>query len=394
MKPSTARSNIKPVNKGRNSFECIALVLQGGGALGSYQAGVYEALAEANVHPDWVAGISIGAINSAIIAGNAPEDRVSKLKGFWESVTANPFLDWISMCKNSSPNGDFARGMFNQISAGLAVMRGAAGFFSPRNPAPFFHPNGSIAATSFYDTKELKTTLKRFVDFDRINKKEMRFSVGAVNVRTGNFTYFDNTTHTIRPEHIMASGSLPPGFSATEIDGEFYWDGCLVSNTPLQWVVDNDTRQDTLTFQVDLWSAEGKFPDNLIEVTTRQKEIQFSSRTRAGTDQFKRRQRIRYAIANLLPQLSAELQESEDVKLLKQIADHKVYNVVHLIYRSKHYESHSRDYEFSRLTMNDHWRSGYDDAATTLKHQEIFERPRDKEGVFTFDLTREARNGE
>jgi NTE family protein len=203
MKASAARSDIKQVNKGRNSFECVALVLQGGGALGSYQAGVYEALAEANVHPDWVAGISIGAINSAIIAGNAPEDRVSKLKGFWESITVNPLLDWISMCEHLTPEGDLARSMYNQISAGFAVTKGAAGFFSPRNPAPFFHPNGSIAATSFYDTKDLKTTLERFVDFDRINKKEMRFSVGAVNVRTGNLTHFDNTTHTIRPEHVM-----------------------------------------------------------------------------------------------------------------------------------------------------------------------------------------------
>ena len=382
------------MEKARNSFECIALVLQGGGALGSYQAGVYEALAAANVHPDWVAGISIGAINSAIIAGNPPEERVAKLRGFWESITANPFLDWATTSESLATMGDLSRGLFNQISAGLALTKGAAGFFALRTPAPFFHPDGTIEATSFYDTNGLKTTLERFVDFDRINKGDIRFSVGAVNVRTGNFTYFDNRAHVIRPEHVMASGSLPPGFSATEIDGELYWDGGLISNTPLQWVVDGEVRQDTLAFQVDLWNAEGKLPRTLVEVLTRQKEIQYSSRTRAGTNHFKRTQRIRYALANLLSQLPPELQDTEEATLLREVADHKVYSVVQLIYRSQRYEGQSKDYEFSRLTMNEHWRAGYEDAAATLRHHEIFERPRGKEGVFAFDLLREGRKDE
>jgi NTE family protein len=382
------------MEKARNSFECIALVLQGGGALGSYQAGVYEALAAANVHPDWVAGISIGAINSAIIAGNPPEERVAKLRGFWESITANPFLDWATTSESLAPMGDLSRGLFNQISAGLALTKGAAGFFALRTPAPFFHPDGTIEATSFYDTNGLKTTLERFVDFDRINKGDIRFSVGAVNVRTGNFTYFDNKTHVIRPEHVMASGSLPPGFSATEIDGELYWDGGLISNTPLQWVVDGEVRQDTLAFQVDLWNAEGKLPRTLAEVLTRQKEIQYSSRTRAGTNHFKRTQRMRYALATLLSQLPPELLDTEEATLLREVADHKVYSVVQLIYRSQRYEGQSKDYEFSRLTMNEHWRAGYEDAAATLLHHEIFERPRGKEGVFAFDLLREAGENE
>ena len=376
---------------GRPPFECIALLLQGGGALGAYQAGVYEALAEANLHPDWIAGISIGAINSAIIAGNAPTERVAKLRAFWEGITANPLLDWAIAADAFTPKGDLARSLFNQMSAAWALVGGAAGFFALRHPAPWLHPNGALEATSFYETKLLKATLEGLVDFDRINAAEMRFSVGAVNVRSGNFVYFDNETHTIGPEHVMASGSLPPGFPAVEIEGEYYWDGGLISNTPLQWVVEYGPRQDTLAFQVDLWSARGEFPGNLAEVATRQKEIQYSSRTRANTNQFKRLQRMRCALASLLAKLPGDLRDSEEAKLLSSIADHKVYNIVHLIYRSKHYEGHSKDYEFSRLTMQEHWRAGYQDAVRTLRHPEVLERPANLEGVFTFDLAQDGR---
>ena len=367
-------------------FECIALVLQGGGALGSYQAGVYEALAEVNLQPDWVAGISIGAINAAIVAGNPPAGRVAKLKLFWETVTANPFLDWATMTDCMTPQGNIARGFFNQMSASLSLTAGANDFFEPRNPAPYFQPDGAKGATSFYDTGKLKTTLERLVDFDRINHDGMRLSVGAVNVRTGNFAYFDTATTAIRVEHILASCSLPPGFAATEIDGEFYWDGGLVSNTPLQWVVDGETRKDTLAFQIDLWPAQGLLPKNLTDVAVRQKEIQFSSRTRAGTDQFERLQNIRCALASLLANLPPELRDHANLDVLKEVADHKVYNIVHLIYRSRQYESHYKDYDFSRLAMNEHWQSGYQDAKLTLKHPEIFERPTNHDGVATFDF--------
>jgi len=184
----------------------------------------------------------------------------------------------------------------------------------------------------------------------------------------------------------MASGSLPPGFSATEISGEHYWDGGLISNTPMQWVAESEPRRDTLAFQVDLWAADGDVPTNLMEVATRQKEIQYSSRTRAISNDFKYRQRVRYALANLLPKLPPELQNTEEAKLLKQIADHKVYNLVQLIYRSRTYEGNSKDFEFSRLTMKDHWKAGYEDAAKTLEHEEIFDRPVGQYGVAAFDF--------
>jgi NTE family protein len=220
----------------------------------------------------------------------------------------------------------------------------------------------------------------------------MRFSVGAVNVRSGNFVYFDNRTHEIRPEHVMASGSLPPGFPATEVDGEHYWDGGLVSNTPLQWVADSEPRRDTLAFQVDLWSSRGQLPRTIAEVTTRQKEIQYSSRTRANSDRFRQMQKIRGALGRLLEKLPPELRDSPEATMLRPLATRTVHTLVQLIYRSQQYEGDSKDYEFSRLTMEEHWRAGYYDAARALRHPEILERPSGVDGVSIFDLAEDGRD--
>lgn len=374
----------------RAPFDCIALLLQGGGALGAYQAGVYQALAEAELHPDWVAGISIGAINSALIAGNPPQARVAKLREFWELVTpASPWDGGIS--GPLAPRGDFARSQANQLSAGFALVGGVPSFFAPRFPSPWLQPAGTMEATSYYDTSALKGTLESLVDFDRINAGEMRFSIGAVNVATGNLVYFDNTTHTIRPEHVMASGALPPGFPAVEIEGEYYWDGGLVSNSPISWIAQAEPRQDTLAFQVDLWSARGAFPRNMAEVQTREKEIQYSSRTRANSDRFKTMQRMRNALASLLADLPEDFKNRPDVAMLSPYADRKVYNLVQLIYRSRQYEGDSKDYEFSRPSMEEHWLAGYHDTVRSLRHPEVLERPTSMDGVFIFDLGRDGR---
>jgi NTE family protein len=369
----------------RPPFECIALLLQGGGALGAYQAGVYEALAEANLHPDWIAGISIGAINGALIAGNAPQVRVDKLRAFWERVTAKPACDWGE--RLFPAKSDAVRLWLSQVSAYSALANGASGFFTPRFPPPWLHPPGTTSATSFYDTSHLKQTLEELVDFDRINAQRLRFSVGAVNVRSGNFVYFDTATQPIGPEHIMASAALPPGFPAVEIEGEHYWDGGLVSNTPLQWIADSGRHFDTLAFQVDMWNAHGELPLSIAEVATRQKEIQYSSRTRAGTDSFRHIQRLRGALADLFEKLPEALRNGPEAQLLQPLGDHKVYNIVHLIYRAKSYEGQSKDYDFSRASMEEHWRAGYPDAIRTLRHPEVLERPTNHEGVFTFDLS-------
>jgi NTE family protein len=385
LRPHLATADRRP------PFDCIALLLQGGGALGAYQGGVYEALAEANIHPDWIAGISIGAINAAIIAGNAPESRVDRLREFWTQVTSDAAWHWSGKPFTDLMNSDHTRRFLNQMNASLAAVFGASGFFSARTLAPWLQAGGTLAATSIYDTSALKTTLERLVDFDRLNAGMTRFSAGAVNVRTGNMVYFDSATHKIRPEHILASGALPPGFPAVEIDGEHYWDGGLVSNTPLQWVIECGARQDTLVFQVDLWSARGQIPRNMADVVTRQKEIQYSSRTRASTDQFKSLHRLQRELAALLSRLPEDLREHEDVKLLRTAASHNVHNLVHLIYRARDYEGHSKDYEFSRLSMQDHWRAGYHDALRTLRHPEVLARPTTADGVSTFDLEHDGR---
>ena len=346
--------------------------MQGGGALGSYQAGVYQALAEANLHPDWVAGISIGSINSAIIAGNPSEKRVERLREFWEAVSSPPLgVPYLPALKLNESIHHWV----NQTRALGILLFGAPHFFAPRFPPAGLWGTNRADAVSYYDVAPLKATLERLVDFDRINGGDMRLSVGAVNVRTGNFVYFDTTTHRIGPAHIIASGSLPPGFPATEIDGEYYWDGGLVSNTPLQWVLDDRPRRDTLAIQIDLWSAEGELPRDLAHTDVRQKEIRFSSRTRAATDQYKHAQKLRIALGKLLKRLPDELLQLPEVNLLAAEADDKVCNIVQLIYHSKKYEGVAKDYEFSRRTMEEHWLAGHSDAVRSLSHAEVLQHP-------------------
>jgi NTE family protein len=382
----------KPFVRGkqRPPFERIALLLQGGGALGAYQAGVYEALTEANLEPDWVAGISIGAVNAALIAGNVPEKRVEKLREFWEAVSTPPL--GVPYLKSIEITHELTRRLVNQTRACSTLLLGAPNFFTPRMLPPYFGFANRADAVSYYDVTPLRSTLERLVDFDCINSNRMRFSVGAVNVRTGNFIYFDNRTDHIGPAHIIASGSLPPGFPATEIEGEYYWDGGLVSNTPLQWMLDNRPHQDTLAFQVDLWSADGELPCNLQEAEVRQKEIQYSSRTRAATNQFKYAQTMRRAVRQVLMDLPDDRKTRPEVEMLAKEVDEKVYNIVHLIYHSKRYEGASKDYEFSRRTMEEHWRSGYEDAVRSLRQPELFQRPNNPEGVQTFDFCKKRRD--
>jgi len=381
---------LAPRQSTRPPFERIALLLQGGGALGAYQGGVYQALAEADLHPDWVAGISIGAINAAIIAGNSPESRVARLREFWNLVSSPrmpAFLPEVAALFR----GDAARSFHNHCSAAAAMISGAAGFFTPRTISPWFLPDGLPEATSYYDTTALERTLERLVDFDRINHGGMRLSVGAVNVRSGDFVYFDTRTHRIGPRHIMASGALPPGFPAVEVGGEYYWDGGLVSNTPLGWMVDAGPARDTLVFQVDLWPAAGQFPRSMARVATRQKEIQYSSRTRAESNRFKQQQRYRNAAAELLARLPPDLAQSPEATRLRALSERKVGNLIQLIYRSKDYEGDCKDYEFSRQSVEERWRAGYHDTVRTLRHPEVLERPSGPDGVFIFDVHQHGR---
>ena len=373
-------------------YETIALVLQGGGALGSYQAGVYEGLHEAGILPNWFAGISIGAINAAIMAGNAPDERGGRLTEFWETICRSAFLpdptieERITALAGDGPG----RAAISALAAGRALFGGQDGFFTPRVPPPFLWPFGGIAATSYYDTQPLKQTLERLVDFDRINARETRLSVGAVDIETGNFAYFDNAAMKILPEHIMASGALPPGFPAIEIEGRLYWDGGLVSNTPLTEVLSHTPRRDTIAFQVDLWSAGGPRPHNILDVAEREKDIRYSSRTRMATDAAIELQRLRRALKRALDCLPAATASDSEIVALRDLSCSKVYNIIHLIYRDKQYEAQHKDYEFSLPTMREHWEAGRTDIRRTLRHPEWLERPRGL-GVVTHDVHRAER---
>jgi NTE family protein len=361
------------------------LVLQGGGALGSYQAGAFEALCRSGFEPEWVAGISIGAINAAIIAGNDNDKRVDRLKEFWEMVSSP--VSWNPVVK-----GDKSRSVFNETSAAIIATFGVPGFFTPRIPPAPLWPQGSPQALSYYDTAPLKKTLERLVDFDRINDLKCRFSVGAVGVTSGNFRYFDNVEFKrlgkkIGPEHIMASGALPPGFPAVLIDGEYYWDGGIASNTPLDFVLDAETDRDLLIFQVDLFSARGDLPETLLEAAEREKDIRFSSRTRMNTDKNRQIHNARKAMRDLISKLPENLQDDPSVALLRAAARENTVTVVHLIYKSKNYESSSKDYDFSHVGMVEHWNAGVRDVHLSMRHKEWLERPQSGETMVTYDLT-------
>ncbi|XUM24228.1 DUF3734 domain-containing protein [Bradyrhizobium oligotrophicum S58] len=364
------------------------LVLQGGGALGSYQAGAYQALCHFDFEPEWVAGISIGAINAAIIAGNDREKRIGRLKEFWEMVSSP--VPWKPLL-----NGDHHRSAFNEVSAGLIAAFGVPGFFTPRFPPALLWPSGTPQSVSYYDTAPLKRTLERLVDFDRINDLKTRLSVGAVGVTTGNFTYFDNVEFKkqgklIGPEHIMASGALPPGFPPVEIDGEHYWDGGIASNTPLDYVLDTETDRDLLIFQVDLFSARGELPRTLLEAAEREKDIRYSSRTRMNTDKNRMIHNTRKALRELYARLPDELRNDPSLEILCKAAQESTVTVVHLIYRSKSYESSSKDYDFSHVAMVEHWEAGVRDVHQSMRHKDWLERPQSGETMVTYDLTQDG----
>ncbi len=341
----------------------VALVFQGGGALGSYQAGVFEALADAGIGPDWIAGISIGAVNAAIIAGNPPERRVERLRALWDGMTS-----WLPSFPILAD--DLVREFVHEWSAGFVAVAGVPGFFSPRLLPPVLAAPGTPEALSFYDSAPLRETLDALVDWDLVNDGPVRLSVGAVDVESGNFRYFDSAHERIDARHVMASGALPPGLPPVEIDGRWYWDGGLVSNTPLQHVLDHQ-REGMIVFQVDLFSHADDRPRTIMDVAARTKEIQFSSRTRQVTDQLMRLRKERELVRRVLAKLPAELADDADVAALTAMAAEQPVSLVHLIYRANAWEGGARDYEFSTRTMREHWAAGRMAVEATMENAEL-----------------------
>jgi NTE family protein len=369
-------------------FERVALVLQGGGALGAYQAGVYQAIHEANIDVHWICGTSIGSINGALIAGNPPDRRVERLRDFWETVTKPPvrlpnFLWFADVPWNG--NGH-ARLWTNKISAFSTMIHGAPGFFTPRPFPPVNSAAESPEQVSYYDITPLRETLARLVDFDLINVDSMRFTALATNVRTGAPAYFDNREQKIGAAHILASASLPPSFPPTEINGEYYWDGGVVSNSPMQFVVDNRGRHTALVFQVDLWDANGAVPLDIPSANLRATEIHSASRINVSFEQYKKTQKFRHALRRFLDQLPEECRNDPDVQFLSEQARSKVANIVQLKYQSNKYETAGKMFEFSRQAMEEHWRAGYDDTKVALGEPAVFELPDVKEAARIFDV--------
>ena len=381
MSPTVpARSEKKPA---LFEQEHIVLVFQGGGALGAYQAGVFEEISDIPREPAWVAGVSIGAINAALIAGNPANLRVERLREFWELVSSHP-IGAVPLPGQKA---------VHQFGAFLAASTGVPGFFAPRFPPPYFRSGGIAEAVSFYDTSPLQSTLERLVDFDRINDGAMRFSVGAVDVASGNSKYFDNRgpkRTRIGPEHILASGALPPAFAPVLIDERHYWDGGILSNTPVQYVLDNRGDMKVFIAQADLFSASGSLPTDMPGVMSRQKEIIYSSRARYNTDKLAEIQENRKTTLALIEALPAKDQQRSEIIKLKAANLPVRADIVQLIYRVKESELESRDYDFSRQAMRQHWDAGRADMHATVTHPELLRSSGVDDGIVIYELKHDA----
>lgn len=341
----------------RRIKEQVVLVLQGGGALGAYQAGVYQALMEGGIEPDWVIGTSIGAINGALIAGNAPENRIARLREFWDGVGKKSALDQL-----------WPAAIFGNTMANLStVMSGIPGFFAP-NPQAMWgatFPLG-IEKASYYTTDPLKQTLGRLVDFDYLNERRVRLSVGAVNVRTSEMSYFDSRDMLLGTPHVMASGALPPAFPAVVIDGEPYWDGGIYSNTPIEVVLDDVPRRNSLIFSVNVWQPAGAHPTTLQQVMARQKDIQFASRGRSHVARQAQIHRLRHVVRELARRLPEEMRADPVVQDMAEYGCSTLMHLVRLLSPRLDGEDHTKDIDFTRAGIESRWKAGYDHARKVL----------------------------
>jgi len=338
----------------KRKFDHEILLLQGGGALGAYHCGVYEGLAEFGVTPNWFVGISIGAVNSAILAGNPPERRVERLRTFWDRASAFSTFEppaWL----------EFLRPMLGRVNFATVASWGIPGFFKPRALPPDLATSGSPEALSYYDTAPLRSTLEELVDFDLINRGEVRLSLGASNVRTAESVYFDNRRTRITPDHVLASGALPPGFPAIKIDGEYYYDGGIVSNSPLTYVWDEKPLTTALILQVNLFNARGPLPRTLDQAMERVKDIQFASKMRFNLQRARELFAMREALGRLLAKLPPDLKADPDVQKLTPLCDNRDWTIIHINNRRPQHGGQAKDAEFSRPAVNERWAAGLDD---------------------------------
>jgi len=331
----------------------VVLVLQGGGALGAYQVGVFQALHEAGIEPDWVIGTSIGAINGAIIAGNPPGERVARLEAFWDQVRQGAEFQLPQ----------FWPGLGNLLANFSTVTQGIPAFFTPRAPAwGGVHAPVGVESAAYYSTEPLRETLSSLVDFGCVNEKKTRLTVGAVNVRSGAMRYFDSREEALCLEHVMASGALPPAFPAIRVEGEPYWDGGIYSNTPIEAVLDDRPRRDSVIFAVNVWQPSGPEPESIWQVMGRQKDIQYASRADSHIARQKQIHRLRHVVRELTRHLPEDLRDAPEVRELSSWGCGTTMHIVRLLAPRMDGEDHTKDIDFTASGVRARWQAGYAEA--------------------------------
>jgi NTE family protein len=351
--PATARAS-QPPDKRQT-----VLVFQGGGALGAYQAGVYQALHEAAIEPDWIIGTSIGAINASLIAGNEPENRLERLQEFWRRMRRKEL--WS---RSRWP------GVADTANYWTTVLGGIPGFFEP-NPLAFFgsHIRLGAEAAGFYSTAPLEKTLNELVDFSLVTRCKPRLTVGAAHVRTSQMRYFDSRTSEITARHIMASGALPPAFPPVRIDGELYWDGGILSNTPTEAIFEDDPRRNSLIFAVHMWNPTGAEPETIWQVLHRHKDIQYSSRVATHIARQRQVHKLRHVVSELVKLIPEEKRNHARVRELRQYGCLTRMHVVRLLAPRLDNESHTKDIDFSPAGISSRWEAGYADSLRALERK-------------------------
>ena len=342
----------------RPPFDTIALVLQGGGALGAYQVGVYEALHEARIAPDWVIGTSIGAINAALICGSRPEHRIERLNAFWRQLEQQGVI--------AAAFDPFGVGAM--LATMSTVIRGVPSFFLP-NPAAWrgARARANVEDASYYSTAPLRETLTELIDWNTLRDGRTRLTVGAVNVCSGRMRYFDSRAEPLGIDHVMASGALPPAFGAVRVDGEPYWDGGIYSNTPIEAVLDDRPRRDSLIFAVNVWHQIGPEPESIWEVMSRQKDIQYASRADSHIARQKQIHRLRHVIRELTKELPAAKQADRKVKELAAWGCGTQMHVAHLLAPRLECEDHTKDIDFTPTGIRVRRDAGYADTMRMLE---------------------------
>jgi NTE family protein len=358
IQPAPDQKSSQPLRKPQKMQ--VVLVFQGGGALGAYQAGVYQALHEAQIEPDWIIGTSIGAINASLIAGNEIGDRLARIEGFWRRMKREPIRG----------SGLLWPGVSDAMAYWSTLVSGIPGFFKP-NPMASFGVHHSLGGerAGFYSTAPLKETLLDLVNFDLIRRCSPRLTIGAANVRTSQMRYFDSRDGEIGPAHVMASGALPPAFPAIRIDGELYWDGGILSNTPTEAIFDDNPRRSSLIFAVHLWNPTGSEPDTMWSVLHRHKDIQYSSRVASHVARQHQIHRLRHVVAELVKEIPETRRQSEKVRELAGYGCLTRMHVVRLLAPSLDNENHTKDVDFTESGISMRWEAGYADTKRALERK-------------------------